>query len=73
MSDNTAVNNNADIRSKNAVDRQVWSAFKHFIKRLISRKSMEQLQAEIEINNRMKPALNWILLTGIGLGSIIGR
>jgi hypothetical protein len=67
------MDDNERIRSNNHVVGQAFSSFKHFFKRLISRKSMEQLQSEIETKNEMRRTLNSYQLAGIGLGTIIGK
>jgi hypothetical protein len=73
MSSVTSVDNNAAIRSKNNISQQALFCCKTFIKRLIGRKSMSQLQAEIETQNELRRELNWVQLTAIGVGAIIGE
>ena len=73
MSTDTSVDNHPEIQSENHVVEQTLACFKCFIKRLIARKPMRQIEVEIQTHNRMKRTLNWIELTGIGLGSTIGK
>jgi hypothetical protein len=73
MSGITSVDNNSQIPSGNHVTRRAGSGLKTFIQRLIARKPMGQLQAEIEIKNDLRRTLNWVQLTGIGLGCTIGE
>jgi hypothetical protein len=73
MSSVTSVDNNAAIRSKNNISHQALFCCKTFIKRLIGRKSMSQLQAEIETQNELRRTLNWVQLTAIGVGGMIGE
>jgi hypothetical protein len=73
MSVVTSVDTNSHIQSSNHVVKPVWSYFKTFIHRLIVRKPMGQLQAEIETDNKLRRSLNWVQLTGIGLGCTIGE
>jgi hypothetical protein len=73
MSVDTPVDNNATIQTHNRLSRQVLSSLSHFIKRLTARIPMGQLQVEIHTRTVLRPALNWVHLTAIGLGSIIGK
>ncbi|CAF3659593.1 unnamed protein product [Adineta steineri] len=43
-----------------------------FIKRLAKRTPMKEIHDAIHTRHVLKPALNWYLVTGIGLGGIIG-
>ena len=54
-------------------DKSVHSSVRTFFNQLRARKMMGQLQAEIDTENALRRALNWIQLTGIGLGGIIGE
>ncbi|CAF3659610.1 unnamed protein product [Adineta steineri] len=72
MSHNTSFDKNSSLQSKHRVSRQVLWSCKSFAKQLIARKPMKDIQIEIETKNEMRRTLNWIQLTGIGLGSIIG-
>lgn len=67
-----STNQDVTIQPGNHVCKRALFCWKVFIKRLIVRKSMSQLQAEIEIQNELRRTLNWYQLTAIGLGSIIG-
>jgi hypothetical protein len=73
MSIDMSVDNNSEVRSNHPLVGQAYSSVKYFIKRLTARKSMLQIHTEIETHNELKRTLNWILLTGIGLGAIIGK
>jgi hypothetical protein len=73
MSSVTSIDNNAPVRSNNYVVKNALIYCKTFIKRLLARKSMSQIQIEIEIQNELKRTLNWVQLTAIGLGAIIGK
>lgn len=46
---------------------------KKFFNRLKSRKSMGQLQTEIDTENALRRALSWFHLTGIGVAATIGK
>ncbi|CAF3659642.1 unnamed protein product [Adineta steineri] len=72
MSDNTSIDNNSITQLTRRASRQVLWSCKSFAKQLIARKPMKDIQIEIETKNEMRRTLNWIQLTGIGLGSIIG-
>ncbi|CAF1080744.1 unnamed protein product [Adineta steineri] len=72
MSDNTSFNKNSITQLTRRASRQVLWSCKSFAKQLIARKPMKDIQIEIETKNEMRRTLNWIQLTGIGLGSIIG-
>ncbi|CAF0762147.1 unnamed protein product [Adineta steineri] len=72
MSDITSIDNNSCIQLTHRVSRQVLWSCKSFGKQLIARKPMKDIQIEIETKNEMRRTLNWIQLTGIGLGGIIG-
>ncbi|CAF1051891.1 unnamed protein product [Adineta steineri] len=72
MSDNTSIDNNSITQLTRRVSLQVLWSCKSFAKQLIARKPMKDIQIEIETKNEMRRTLNWIQLTGIGLGSIIG-
>ncbi|CAF1063738.1 unnamed protein product [Adineta steineri] len=56
----------------NKVAKQSLSCATVFIKRLNKRIPMTQVFDTINTRHVLKPALNWYLMTGIGLGSIIG-
>ena len=56
-----------------ATKKQLLFGSKLFIKRLIARKPMREIQAEIEIQNELKRALNLFQLISVGLGAIIGN
>jgi hypothetical protein len=73
MSSVTSVDNNASVRSKSYLRNKTLFYCKTFIKRLTARKSMSQIQADIETQNQLRRTLNWIQLTAIGLGAIIGE
>jgi hypothetical protein len=64
---------NVTIQPRNHVGKRALFCSKAFIQRLIARKPMSQLQAEIEIQNELRRTLNWFQLTAIGLGAIIGE
>ena len=67
------VHKDPTIQPRNYVGQKVLSCSNAFIERLITRKTMGQLQAEIEIDNAMRRTLNWVQLTAIGLGCTIGE
>ncbi|UJR21042.1 hypothetical protein I4U23_024142 [Adineta vaga] len=48
------------------------NVFKNFLKKLVARKTMREIDEEISGRSLLSPSLNWIHLTGIGLGAIIG-
>jgi hypothetical protein len=73
MSTNTSVSNNIKIRSRNDVGKRALFYSKAFIQRLVARKPMSQIQAEIETLNELRRTLHWVLLTAIGLGCMIGE
>jgi hypothetical protein len=75
MSSVTSVDNNASVRSNSdvGIQNKALCYFKNFIKQLIARKSMRQIQIEIETENKLRRTLGWVQLTAIGLGSIIGE
>ncbi|CAF1371989.1 unnamed protein product [Adineta steineri] len=56
----------------NKVAKQSLSCATVFIKRLTKRIPMTQVHDTINTRHVLKPALNWYLITGIGLGGIIG-
>jgi hypothetical protein len=64
---------NAGIQTHNHVSTQVLSLLLYFIKRLTARIPMGQLQVEIHTRTVLRPALNWVHLTAIGLGGTIGK
>ncbi len=66
-------NQNVTTQPENHIGNRILFSLKAFIKRLIARKPMNQLHAEIEIPNGLKRTLNWFQLTAIGLGAIIGE
>ncbi|CAF3347124.1 unnamed protein product [Rotaria sp. Silwood2] len=68
MFTDTSLQNNSRIQSEHDVSKRVRSCTKTFIKRLIARKPMEILQAEIDTRNELRRDLNWIQLLAIGLG-----
>jgi len=68
-----SVDNNAGIQTHNRVSTQVLSLLLYFIKRLTARIPMGQLQVEIHTRTVLRPALNWVHLTAIGLGGTIGK
>ncbi|CAF1533078.1 unnamed protein product, partial [Rotaria sordida] len=72
MYTDTSVENNSKIQSEYNASKRVLSCTKTFIKRLIARKPMEILQAEIDTRNELRRDLNWIQLLAIGLGCTIG-
>ncbi|CAF0883601.1 unnamed protein product [Rotaria sp. Silwood1] len=72
MSADTAINNNSSCQPENNVRQRILSSTNTFIKRLIARKPMDILQAEIDTHNELRRDLSWIQLLAIGLGSIIG-
>ncbi|CAF3420028.1 unnamed protein product [Rotaria sp. Silwood1] len=72
MSADRSVDNNSMIRSEHNATKRVLYYTKVFFKRLIARKPMEILQAEIDTRNELRRDLNWIQLLGIGLGTTIG-
>ena len=49
------------------------SCLRSFFHQLKSRKPMGQLQAEIDTQNALRRALNWIQLTSFGLAATIGE
>jgi len=71
MSSIFAGDNNAAIPRN--IFKRILFRFHTFIKRLIGRKSMSQINAEIETQNELRRALNWFQLTAIGIGAIIGK
>ena len=73
MSADTRYDRSANTQFPNYVQRQKFCYPKAFIKRLIARKPMEALQTEIDTDNVLRRTLNWVQLTAIGLGSIIGE
>ena len=73
MSADAPIDNNARIRSENGIGKRAMFCSTTFIHRLIARKPMNQLQAEIDIQNELRRTLNWVQLTAIGLGGIIGE
>jgi hypothetical protein len=73
MSNNTSADNNVKIGSRNDVGKRALFYSKTFIQRLVARKPMSQLQEEIETLNELRRTLNWVQLTAIGLGGIIGE
>jgi hypothetical protein len=73
MSTNTSVSNDIKIGSRNDVGKGALFYSKAFIQRLVARKPMSQLQEEIETLNDLRRTLNWVQLTAIGLGGIIGE
>ncbi|CAF1080708.1 unnamed protein product [Adineta steineri] len=56
----------------NKVAEQLPSCATVFIKRLAKRIPMTEIHDTINTRHVLKPALNWYLVTGIGLGGIIG-
>ena len=68
----SAESNTASLSAK-LLPKRLWSLSKPFINQLISRKPMIQLQEEILTQNPLERTLNWVQLTGIGLGAIIGQ
>ncbi|CAF5114205.1 unnamed protein product, partial [Rotaria sp. Silwood1] len=72
MSADRSVDNNSMIRSEHNATKRVLYYTKVFFKRLIARKPMDILQAEIDTHNELRRDLNWIQLLGIGLGATIG-
>ncbi|CAF4256933.1 unnamed protein product [Rotaria sp. Silwood2] len=72
MSTDTSVQNNSRIQSEHYAIKRVLSCTKTFIKRLIVRKSMKILQAEIDTRNELRRDLNWIQLLAMNLGATIG-
>ncbi len=73
MSTNTSASNNVKIGSRNNVGQRALFYTTAFIQRLVVRKPMSQLQEEIETLNELRRTLNWVQLTAIGLGGIIGE
>lgn len=61
---------NESIRQNNSC---VCSCLRSFFHQLKSRKPMGQLQAEIDTQNALRRALNWVQLTGFGLAATIGE
>ena len=53
--------------------KRLWTSLKISVSQLIFRKPMGQLQQEIDTQNPLERALNWVQLTGIGIGAIIGQ
>lgn len=49
------------------------SCLRSFFHQLKSRKPMGQLQAEIDTQNALRRALNWVQLTSVGLAATIGE
>jgi hypothetical protein len=68
-----SVDSDARIQTRNRVSTQVLSLFLYFIKRLTARIPMGQLHVEIHTRTVLRPALNWVHLTAIGLGGTIGK
>jgi hypothetical protein len=64
---------NGSVLPENHVSKYVLFCLKAFIERLIAYKPMNQLQAEIDIENVLRRTLNWFQLTAIGLGAMIGE
>lgn len=52
---------------------QLCSFTKVFVNRLITRKPMLEVQAQIDTNNELRRALNWFQLLSIGVGTTIGK
>lgn len=52
---------------------QTYSFCHTVFKQLRARKPMGQLQTEIDTQNALRRSLNWVQLTGIGIGGIIGE
>ncbi|CAF2973978.1 unnamed protein product [Rotaria sp. Silwood2] len=69
----TTVDNNSRIQSEHRASKRLLSCIQFFIKRLIARKPMIILQAEIDTQNELKRDLSWIQLLAIGLGATIGE
>ena len=65
--------NNPIRPSTKIVAKGVWISLKETLDQLKGRKSMGQIQEEINIQNTLERTLNWIQLTAIGLGGIIGN
>ena len=53
--------------------KHVYSFCHTVFNQLRARKPMGQLQTEIDTQNALRRSLNWVQLTGIGLGGIIGE
>ena len=68
-----SANATESVQSENHGGKYALFCSKAFIARLIVRKPMNQLQAEIEIQNELRRTLNWFQLTAISFGGIIGR
>jgi hypothetical protein len=64
---------NGSVRPENDVSNRAFYSLEAFIERLIVRKPMNQLHAEIEIQNELRRTLNWFQLTAIGLGAMVGE
>ena len=73
MTTDRSVENNSRIQLEHDASKRVLSCTKTFIKRLIARKPMDILQAEIDTRNELRRDLNWIQLLAIGLGATIGE
>ncbi|CAF1206681.1 unnamed protein product [Rotaria sordida] len=72
MSADTSAANNSSIQSEHHTSERVLSYIQIFIRRLIARKPMGILQAEIDTRNELRRDLGRIQLLAIGLGAIIG-
>jgi hypothetical protein len=53
--------------------KRLWTFLRGTLAQLKGQKSMGQIQEEIDTQNTLERALNWIQLTAIGLGGIIGN
>jgi hypothetical protein len=73
MSSDTSADNNVDTRSNQFLTKRVLSSFEKFIKRLITRKTIEDIEYQIQTHHKLRESINGFLLTGIGLGAIIGK
>ena len=65
--------NSATSSSAKQLSKRLWFSFKTLLNQLKSRKPMGQLQEEIDTQNPLERTLNWVQLTGIGIGGIIGQ
>lgn len=55
------------------IPRLAWIFLKTMFAQLKRQKPMGQIQEEIDTQNTLERTLNWVQLTAIGLGGIIGN
>lgn len=67
------IQNSSKPSSTKIVAKRVWISLKETLAQLKGQKSMGQIQEEIDTQNTLERTLNWIQLTAIGIGGIIGN